>query len=518
MSFAKVYSAQPVLLNAEIIDIEVDLSKGLYAFSVVGLPDKAVEESKDRVSAAIKNTGFKSPKQKNQKIVVSLAPADLKKEGPIFDLPTALAYLLAADEIKFDPNKKLFIGELSLNGALRRVNGVLPLVTLAKKKGFSDIFVPKDNAREAALISDIKIFGVESLQEVIAHLDERRTKENSGKRSRLTPWPKTEPTFKTEIEIDFADIKGQAGAKRGLLIAAAGGHNIAMYGPPGTGKTLMAKAFAEIIPPLAFEEMLEVTGIHSIAGTMRDDLITKVPWRSPHHTSSYVSIVGGGAIPKPGEVTLAHRGILFLDEFPEFDRKVIDTLREPLEERIINVSRAKGSARFPANFILIAAMNPCPCGNYGIKGKQCSCSPANIERYKRKLSGPIIDRIDIWVEVSKIDHQSLGKTEKSGESSEELRAKVVKAREVQINRFKKLGLPMAKNSEIRVKEINKIIPLADSVKKILDRSAELLDLSARSYHKILKLSRTIADLEGGEAVTEKNILEALQYRPKRAEL
>jgi magnesium chelatase family protein len=520
MSFAKTYSAQPVLLKAGIIDVEVDLAKGLNAFTVVGLPDKAVEESKDRVSAAIKNSGFTPPKQKNQKTVIALAPADIKKEGPIFDLAIALAYLIAAKEIDFDVEKKLFLGELSLDGSLRPVAGVLPLVAEARERGFEEVYVPLGNAREAALIDGITIYPAKSLSDVINHLieGEKPEKDEGGNKvgsKRLSPQPKTEIEVEYKTTLDFNDIKGQQNAKRGLEIAAAGGHNIALWGPAGTGKTLLAKAFAGILPPLTMDEVLEVTGIHSIAGVLHDNLITTPPWRNPHHTASYVSITGGGAIPKPGEATLAHRGVLFLDEFPEFDSRVINTLREPLEEGVVRISRARGSAEFPANFILVAALNPCPCGNWGVKGKQCTCLPIAIERYKRKLSGPIVDRIDLWTEVSSVDHASLSTKERSGEESRVIRERVAAARNLQRERFAKLGLKHKTNSNLGAKDIAKVIELSPKVKAELDRAAAALDLSARSYHKVMKVAQTIADLFQSEKITADHLHEALQYRPKR---
>ena len=502
MAFAKIYSVQNVLLDAKIISIEVDLSKGLYAFNIVGLPDKAVEESKDRVGAAIKNSGYKSPKKKNQKIVVSLAPADLKKEGPNFDLGIAMAYLLASKDIKFKPEKKIFLGELSLDGKLQKIKGVLPLVKHVKEKGFEEIYLPHQNAKEGALIDGVKVYGANNLKEIVEHLENKKL---------LKATPRTEVKYLiSDYDYDFSDIKGQEGAKRGIEIAAAGGHNIAMYGPAGTGKTMLARAFGTILPQFDFEEVLEVTAIHSVSGELGENLITNPPFRSPHHTSSYVSLVGGGTFPKPGEVTLAHRGVLFLDEFPEFERRVVESLRQPLEDRVVSISRAKGSATFPANFILIAAMNPCPCGNFGTK-KICNCSPISIDRYKKKLSGPIMDRIDLWVEVADVQHDKL--TEKgSGGESKEIRKRVIDAREKQKNRFNKLKIKT--NSEMGAKEITNIIQLSSEVKNILNESARKLDLSARSYHKIIKLAQTIADLENSAKIEGGHILEALQYRPK----
>ncbi len=509
MSFARVYSAQVNLLSGQIVTIEVDLSRGLHTFSVVGLPDKAVDESKDRVSSAIKNSGYKSPKAKNQKIIVSLSPADVKKEGPFFDLAIALSYLLASDELKFNPEKKIFLGELGLDGTLRSIRGALPLVQEAKRAGYEEIYLPKENATEAALVEGIKIFGACNLGEVVDHLDESKPKHQ-----KIFIQPKTEIIYKKEKKnSDFCDIKGQEGAKRGLEIAAAGGHNIAMYGPPGTGKTMLARAFSQLLPDLGIEEVLEITGIHSVAGVTRGELISFPPFRSPHHTSSYVSIIGGGAYPKPGEVTLAHRGVLFLDEFPEFEKRVIESLRQPLEDNIVSISRAKGTACFPSNFILVAAMNPCPCGNAGNKQKACICKPSDLDRYKRKLSGPIMDRIDLWVSVGNVDYKKLGE-KGDGEKSENIKSRVTDARKIQEKRFEKFGRNIKTNSEMNVKDLSSMITLKEEVRNLLDDSAERLALSARAYHRVIKIARTIADLENSEEINSNHILEAIQYRPK----
>jgi magnesium chelatase family protein len=518
MNFARVYSAQINLLDGVIVSVETDLSRGLHSFSIVGLPDKAVDEAKDRVSGAIKNSGFVSPKSKNHKIVISLSPADLKKEGVFFDLGIALSYMLAAGDIKFNPENKLFLGELSLDGKLRPIKGTLPIVLEAKKKGFKEIFLPKENVFEAALIEDVDIYPVSSLKEIIEHLDESKKKNLKGEEvvnKKINKQIKTEIKFyhTNEKLLDFADVAGQEGAKRGLEIAAAGGHNIAMYGPPGTGKTMLARAFAGILPDLSLEEILEITGIHSVVGANKGVLVSKPPFRAPHHTSSYVSLIGGGAYPKPGEVTLAHRGVLFLDEFPEFDKKVIESLRQPLEDNIVCVSRAKAQAIFPSNFTLVAAMNPCPCGYMGSKQRECICRAGDLDRYKRKVSGPIMDRIDLWVSVGSIDYKKLNENIER-ENSKIIKERIIKAREKQKERFSSLGKNIKTNSEMSAKDINNIVKLTDEVRDILDNSASRLMLSARAYHRVLKLARTIADLEDASDVEKHHVLEALQYRPK----
>ncbi len=505
MSFSKVYSAQTHLLSVTPISVETDISRGLHAFNIVGLPDKAVEEARDRVSAAIKNSGFDSPKSQNHKIVVSLAPGDLKKEGTLFDVAIALSYLVATEEISLEPEGKLFLGELSLDGRLRPVRGILPIARFAKEKKYKELYVPMENVAEAALIDGIAVFGASTLSQIVEHL---------GGKKKITKAPLTEITGEAlRTPTDFSDVKSQERAKRGLLIAAAGGHNVAMYGPPGTGKTMLAKAFAGILPKLTFDEALEATGIHSIAGILHETLISNPPFRAPHHTASYVSLVGGGATPRPGEVTLAHHGVLFMDEFPEFDRKVIESLRQPLEDKVIAISRAKGTAHFPANVILVAAMNPCPCGNYGFRGKACICTPATLQRYRRKMSGPIMDRIDIWLEVDRIMPHELTLGGKSGEESEVYRQKVEQARVTQRKRFEKTKVH--KNAEMSPKELVSLVFLEKEAEQMLNLAAERLGFSPRVYHRMIKVARTIADLEGSDVIKGPHILEAVEYRPKK---
>ncbi len=506
----KVYSAQVTGLKADIIEVEIDLSQGLHSFSVVGLPDKAVEESKDRISAAIKNSGFISPQKKNQRVTISLAPADLKKEGPVFDLAIALAYLLASKQTFFDIKEKLFLGELALDGLVRPIKGTLAIVKYAQKAGFKEIFVPKENTEEASLIKGLKIFGCGNLKDIVSHLD---SKENFS----LIEQPEIEINFgemQKETFLDFADIKGQETAKRGLEIAAAGGHNILMVGPAGTGKTMLARVFSTILPPPSFEEILEMTLIHSVAGSLNGGFLSQRPFRSPHHTSSYVALVGGGTYPKPGEITLSHRGVLFLDEFPEFERRVIEALRQPLEDGVINISRAKESITFPARFIMVCAMNPCPCGNLGSKIKPCVCSQGALMKYQRKISGPISDRIDLWLEVPQIEHEKLSDVKNVGETSKEIQKRVMAAREMQKERFNAHGKKILTNSEMGVRDLKNFCLLSGQVTNILNQAAKRLDLSSRAYHRVIKLARTIADLEGAEQIKEHHILEALQYRPK----
>lgn len=509
-NFSKVYSAQPALLNARRVDVEVDISPGLHTFNIVGLPDKAVDEARDRVSSAIKNSGFVSPKQKNHKIIVSLAPADIRKTGPTFDLAIAVGYLKSTKQIDFDSERKLFVGELSLDGKLRPMNGIVPIMIFAKKAGFTEIFMPKSNAVEAGLVDKVKIFGAESLDEVLMHLRGKKEIEVAAK-TKTAPG-NLEVATRWKNETEWGQIFGQEKAKRGLLIAAAGGHNIAFYGPPGTGKTMLANSLVGLLPGLDYEKIIECTSIHSV-------LTELPPFRSPHHTSSHTAIVGGGVYMKPGEITLAHNGVLFLDEFPEFNRQVVESLREPLERGSISISRTHEKITLPSNFILVVAMNPCPCGYFETGIKPCVCTPHNINRYRKKISGPIVDRIDMWIEISNISFENLDSAEKSGANLKngsdfmKVKSQVIMARKIQQLRFNSHKL----NKEIPVKKIPEYCAMAAETKNILKTSAETLKLSMRGYYKIIKLARTIADLDSknkGGQIKKEHILEALQYRPK----
>jgi magnesium chelatase family protein len=510
MGIAKSYTAHLVGLTIEVITVEVDISNGLNAVSIVGLGDRAVEESKDRVSAAVKNIGYASPKQKNQKVVISLAPADVRKEGPSFDVAIAVAYLRAAREIECDLEGALFLGELSLEGNIRRVTGVLPMICQAERHGFKRIFIPAANAEEASLASGIEVYAVASLRRLLGSLDGSEPLDALST-GRIDD-PERAAAAIDETSVDMRMICGNEAAKRGLEIAAAGVHNILMYGPPGTGKTMLAQSFRTILPPLTREEAIEVTSIHSAARALGQGLICAPPFRAPHHTASYPAVIGGGAIPRPGEITLAHRGVLFLDEFPEFDRSVLEALRQPLEDHSITVARAKGSVTFPAQCILIASMNPCPCGKRQIGG--CTCQPNEVRLYERRMSGPVLDRLDIWLNVSKIDYDKLAEKNAQSETSAVMRERVIRARAVQARRFAARGMKKRFNSEMGPEDIQKLVTLSSLARIELRESAKLHGLSGRAFHRVIKVAQTIADLEEAAFITKKHILEALQYRQK----
>jgi magnesium chelatase family protein len=504
-NFARVFGAQPSLPAAHLVSVESDLARGLHSFSIVGLPDKAVEEARDRVASAIKNSGLTSPKSTNKKIVISLAPAELKKEGAAFDLPVALSYLLASEDLRFEPGGKLFAGELALDGTLRPIRGALSIALLARTSGFTELYIPAENAAEASLVSGITIYPVRTLADAIAHLDAQKSFALDTYRA-----PKQGVTHR-DADVSLADIRGQESAKRGLEIAAAGLHNIALFGPPGTGKTMLARTASALLPDLSEEEVIEVTTIHSLAG-QSDGAVRRPPFRAPHHTSSYASLIGGGTIPRPGEVTLAHRGVLFLDEFPEFHRDVVNALREPLEDSQVSVARARGSATFPANFMLIAALNPCPCGKYGTR--ECTCMPHAVEKYRRKISGPVADRIDMWVQVGEMPPESLSiKKQRGDDQTKSVRERIAKARAVQRARFEG-AKGISTNADMGPKEIESLAQLSHEAEDTLVKAARQLKLSARGYHRTIKLARTIADLAESKSIEPMHMLEALQYRQR----
>lgn len=504
---AKVNSAAIVGLDGQLVEVEVDISGGLPSTTIVGLPDTAVQESRERVRSAIRNAGYTFPARR---ITVNLAPADLKKAGPAYDLPIAVGIVLSSEQAAFDgAATALFLGELSLDGSLRHTHGILPMVSLAQEKGLSPVFVPAADAREAALIPGLSVIPVESLAQLLAHLRGDVL---------ITPYVMTdnplEQSERAVAGIDMAHIKGQEHAKRALEIAAAGGHNLLMSGPPGGGKTLLARSLPSILPLMSFEEALEVTKIYSVSGILPTDtpLIAERPFRSPHYTISNVGLVGGGRSPKPGEISLSHRGVLFLDELPEFGSVVLEVLRQPLEDREVTITRAQGSITYPANFMLIGAMNPCPCGYHGDPVKQCTCSPSAVARYQKQISGPLLDRIDIFVEVPRIDYEKLS-DRRLGETSATMRARVEAARQVQRKRFQ--GTELASNSDMTPVEIREFCDVGTEAQALLQAAARQLSLSARSFHRILKLSRTIADLEGVETIGPRHLAEALQYRPRQ---
>jgi magnesium chelatase family protein len=504
---AKVRTCAIVGLEGAIVEVEVDISPGLPSFTIVGLPDAAVQEARERVRAAIKNSGFNFPLKR---IVVNLAPANLKKAGPAYDLPMAVGILLSSEQLSADVSATIILGELSLDGSLRHTNGILPMVALAYQEKVPHAVVPEVDAQEASLIEGTKIIPVASLDQLVSYL-RGEIPAPAYKRREV---PMAEDNSPLPPPTDLAYIKGQEHVKRALEVAAAGGHNLIMMGPPGSGKTLLARALPSLLPPMTTEEALEVTKVYSVSGLLPADtpLIRQRPFRSPHYTISNAGLVGGGHWPKPGEISLSHRGVLFLDELPEFGHAVLEVLRQPLEDRVITISRAQGSVTFPANFMLVGAMNPCPCGYFGDPFKQCTCSHGLVARYQKRVSGPFIDRVDIFVEVPHIDYEKLA-DDRLGEESNKVQARVEAARNLQRARFN--GTRLACNAEMTPTEVREFCKVEESAQGLLKAAMKQLYLSARAFHRILKIGRTLADLENADIIKAHHLAEAIQYRPRR---